>query len=116
MKKPIFRGEAHLCYGGPLILNTGKWTARAANDKYIVREESTEDKIWWGIYNRPMSPEKFSGLLTRLQAYWQGEELFVQDCYVGADPELPDADPDHHRKRLAEPVRAQHVHPAAHAG
>jgi phosphoenolpyruvate carboxykinase (ATP) len=85
-EEAIFRGEAHLCYGGPLILNTGKWTARAANDKYIVREESTEDKIWWGIYNRPMSPEKFSGLLTRMQAYWQGEELFVQDCYVGADP------------------------------
>jgi phosphoenolpyruvate carboxykinase (ATP) len=85
-EEAIFRGEAHLCCGGPLILNTGKWTARAANDKYIVREESTEDKIWWGIYNRPMSPEKFSGLFGRLQAYLQGEELFVQDCHVGADP------------------------------
>ncbi|MBZ5499393.1 MAG: phosphoenolpyruvate carboxykinase (ATP) [Acidobacteriia bacterium] len=85
-EEAIFRGEAHLCHGGPLILNTGKWTARAANDKYIVREESTEDKIWWGIYNRPMAPDKFSGLLARLQAYLQGEELFVQDCYVGGDP------------------------------
>ena len=86
-EEAIFRGEAHVVYGGPLILNTGKWTARAANDKYIVREESTGDKIWWGIYNRPMSPEKFGGLLTRMQAFLQGEELFVQDCYVGADPE-----------------------------
>ncbi len=86
-EEAVFRGEAHVVYGGPMILNTGKWTARAANDKYIVREESTEDKIWWGIYNRPMSPEKFGGLLTRMQAFLQGEELFVQDCYVGADPE-----------------------------
>ncbi|MGD0308632.1 MAG: phosphoenolpyruvate carboxykinase (ATP) [Acidobacteriota bacterium] len=85
-EEAIFRGEAHLSNGGALILNTGKWTARAANDKYIVREDTTEDKIWWGIYNRPMTPDKFSGLLQRVQAFLQGEELFVQDCYVGADP------------------------------
>ncbi len=85
-EEAIFRGEGHMSYGGPLIVNTGKWTARAANDKFIVREESTEDKIWWGVYNRPFSFEKFNGVLARLQAYLQGEELFVQDCYVGADP------------------------------
>jgi len=86
-EEAIFRGEAHMSFGGPMILSTGKWTARAANDKYVVREETTEDKIWWGIYNRPMNPDKFSGLWARLQAFLQGEELFVQDCYVGADPE-----------------------------
>lgn len=85
-EEAIFRGEAHMVYGGPLIVNTGKWSARAANDKFIVRESSTEDKIWWGVYNRPFSQEKFDGLLARLQAFLQGEELFVQDCYVGADP------------------------------
>jgi phosphoenolpyruvate carboxykinase (ATP) len=85
-EEAIFRGEAHMIYGGPLIVNTGKWSARAANDKFIVKESSTEDKIWWGVYNRPFSQEKFDGLLARLQAFLQGEELFVQDCYVGADP------------------------------
>jgi phosphoenolpyruvate carboxykinase (ATP) len=85
-EEAIFRGEAHMVYGGPLIVNTGKWSARAANDKFIVKESSTEDKIWWGVYNRPFSQEKFDGLLARLQAFLQGEELFVQDCYVGADP------------------------------
>jgi len=85
-EEAVFRGEAHVVNGGPLIVSTGKWTARAANDKYIVREQTTEDKIWWGVYNRPMNPDKFSGLLARLQAFLQGEELFVQDCYVGADP------------------------------
>lgn len=85
-EEAIFRGEAHIVYGGPLIVNTGKWSARAANDKFIVKEASTEDKIWWGVYNRPFSQEKFDGLLARLQAFLQGEELFVQDCYVGADP------------------------------
>jgi phosphoenolpyruvate carboxykinase (ATP) len=86
-EEAVFRGEGHVVEGGPFLVHTGKWTARAANDKYIVRESSTEDKIWWGVYNRPMAPEKFGGLLTRLQAFLQGEEVFVQDCCVGADPE-----------------------------
>ncbi len=75
-----------MVHGGPFLVNTGKWTARAANEKYFVREASTEDKIDWGEYNRPISPEKFNGILARLQAFLQGEELFVQDVYVGADP------------------------------
>lgn len=83
----IFRNEAHLAKDGPIIVKTGKHTARAAADKYIVKEESTENKIWWGVYNRPYSLEKFNSLMGRLQAYAQGEEFFVQDCYAGADPD-----------------------------
>ena len=86
-EEAVFRGETHVTYGGALLVSTGKHTSRAAPDKYIVREYSTENMVDWGEYNRPMSPEKFSGLLTRLQAFLQDEELFVQDCYVCADPE-----------------------------
>lgn len=86
-EEAIFRNEGKVVYGGPLLVNTGKWTARAANDKYFVKESTTEDKIDWGEYNRPMSPEKFDGIFSRLQAFLQGEELFVQDVFVGADPE-----------------------------
>ncbi len=84
-EEAVFRNEAHIVDQGALHVLTGKWTARAANDKYIVKEPTTQDKIWWGVYNRPMSPDKFDGLVDRLLAYLQGEELFVQDCYVGAD-------------------------------
>lgn len=86
-EEAVFRGEGNIVKGGPFIVNTGKWTARAANDKYVVKESTTDDKIWWGEYNRPMSPDKFSGIVTRLQAFLQGEELFVQDVYSGADPD-----------------------------
>jgi phosphoenolpyruvate carboxykinase (ATP) len=82
-----FRQEGMMAHGGPFVVNTGKWSARAAQDKYIVREASTSDKIWWGEYNRPYTPENFSSLLARVQAFLQDEELFVQDCYAGADPE-----------------------------
>ena len=49
IEEATFRGEGHLVQGGALLVNTGKWTARAANDKFIVFEESTADKIWWGV-------------------------------------------------------------------
>ena len=71
---------------GPFIVNTGKHTARAANDKIIVREPNSEGNIWWGQYNRPFNFDKFNGVFQRLQGYLQGRDLFVQDCYGGADP------------------------------
>ena len=83
----VFRREAKLTMQGPVAVNTGKHSARAANDKYVVRESSTEDRIWWGQYNRPYAPEKFSNLLQRLQAFLQDRDVFVQDCYAGADPQ-----------------------------
>ena len=86
-EEAVFRNEGKVAAHGPFIVNTGKHTARAAADKFIVREESTENKIWWGVYNRPYSSEKFNALLNRMQAYAQDEEFFVQDCYAGADPD-----------------------------
>jgi len=86
-EEAIFRNEGKLVKGGALLVNTGKHTARAAADKFVVREESTDQDIWWGIYNRPYSHEKWSQLIARLQAWAQGEEFFVQDVYAGADPD-----------------------------
>ncbi len=82
----VFRGEARISHLGPVVVTTGKHTARAAADKFIVREHATEKRVWWGEYNRPFSSEKFSGLLTRMQGFLQGRDVFVQDCYAGADP------------------------------
>ncbi|HTY38171.1 MAG TPA: phosphoenolpyruvate carboxykinase (ATP) [Bacteroidota bacterium] len=81
-----FRREARITSLGPIVANTGKHTARSANDKFVVKEPSTQDKIWWGQYNRPFSPEKFHDLFNRMQGFLQGRDVFVQDCYAGADP------------------------------
>jgi phosphoenolpyruvate carboxykinase (ATP) len=70
-----------------MVVNTGKHTARAAQDKFIVREPDSEEHVWWGEYNRPISAEKFAETFSRVQGYLQGRDLFVQDCYGGADPE-----------------------------
>lgn len=81
-----FRKEARITKMGPIVAYTGKHTARAASDKFIVKEPTTQEHIWWGEYNRPFSPEKFNDLFNRMQGYLQGRDVFVQDCYAGADP------------------------------
>ena len=85
-EEAIFRSEGKISRHGPFVVNTGKHTARAANDKVIVQETTTEGQIWWGQYNRPYSSEKFNDLSNRVQGFLQGRDLFVQDCYAGADP------------------------------
>jgi phosphoenolpyruvate carboxykinase (ATP) len=86
-EEAVFRGEGRLGNHGPFLVNTGKHTARAAADKFVVREPSSEEWIWWGQYNRPYSPESFNQLLARVQGYLQNRDIFVQDCYAGADPD-----------------------------
>ena len=83
----VFRGEGRLSHLGPIVVTTGKHTARAAADKFVVREETTENHVWWGEYNRPFNPQNFNALLARLSGFLQDRDVFVQDCYAGADPE-----------------------------
>jgi len=83
----IFRGEARLSHLGPIIANTGKHTGRSASDKFVVKEPTTQDHVWWGQYNRPFAADKFDDLFNRMQGFLQGRDAFVTDCYIGADPD-----------------------------
>ncbi len=83
----IFRREGRISLMGPIVLKSGKHTSRAAQDKFIVREATTEDHVWWGEYNRPLAADKFDEIYARLSGFLQGRDVFVQDCYVGADPD-----------------------------
>jgi phosphoenolpyruvate carboxykinase (ATP) len=85
-EESLFRGEGWMVDAGPLLVHTGKHTARSASDKFIVREPESEAHVWWGSYNRPFAPEKFEDVYNRLLAYFQGRDVFVQDVYAGADP------------------------------
>ena len=84
-EKILTRREGRLSHLGPLVVRTGHHTGRSANDKFIVREASTEDKIWWGPINTPMSEECFDRLHQRMVLHLQMNDLFVQDCFAGAD-------------------------------
>ena len=81
------RQEGKVSKDGALVVCTGQHTGRSANDKFVVLDETTEDDIWWGKVNAPYEPARFDALFERMMAHLEGSELYVQDCYVGADPE-----------------------------
>jgi phosphoenolpyruvate carboxykinase (ATP) len=82
----IKNNEGHLTHNGPVITRTGLHTGRAAKDKFIVEEEETRDHIWWGKVNKAITPSTFENMFRRLQAYLQDRDVWVQDCFAGADP------------------------------
>ncbi len=81
----VRRQEGIFTQQGAVVVNTGKHTGRSPNDKFIVKELSSENRIWWGKVNRPFEEAKFESLQKRMFQYLQGKELFVQDCFAGAD-------------------------------
>lgn len=85
VEEAVFRNEGALVSGGPFVANTGRHTARSANDKFVVREADSEGNIWWGVYNRPFSADKFEVLYDRMLGFLQRRDVFVQDVYAGAD-------------------------------
>jgi len=79
------RGEGSILHLGPIAVRTGLHTGRAAKDKFIVDEPDNKQNIWWGKVNVAFSEQHFDLLFRRLQAYLQGRDLYVQDCYAGHD-------------------------------
>ncbi|MEJ2162357.1 MAG: phosphoenolpyruvate carboxykinase (ATP), partial [Robiginitalea sp.] len=70
---------------GALAVNTGEFTGRAPQDRFIVRDQITEDKVWWGPVNKPFDPEKFDRLYQKVIGYLNNKPLYVRDCFVCAD-------------------------------
>ena len=85
-EEAVRRQEAAIAANGPLACRTGQHTGRSPNDKFIVREPSSEAQIDWGKVNRPMDPARFEALHADLLSSLTDKELFVQDCFAGADP------------------------------
>ncbi len=84
-EETVRRREGLIAHLGPIVVRTGHYTGRSPKDKFIVKEETSEKNIWWGVENKPFDRDKFRGLFHRLLAYLQGKDVFVQDCYAGAD-------------------------------
>lgn len=82
----IRRGEGRLAASGAVGVETGQHTGRSAEDKYIVRDDQTDDAIWWDNA-KEMSEEQFDRLLADFVGFARHKELFVQDLYAGADAE-----------------------------
>ena len=88
VEQAVARGEGVLAKEGPLVVETGRFTGRSAQDKYMVRDAETDATIWWGKSNAAMAPEKFAALKADfLAALADKNELFVQDLFGGSQPE-----------------------------
>ncbi len=83
----IRRQEGVLAQHGPLVCRTGAHTGRSPNDKFVVKEPSSEGQVWWGKVNKAIDAAHFDTLRRDLVAHLTGQELFVQDLYAGADAE-----------------------------
>ena len=82
----IRKGEGELAHMGPFVAVTKPHTGRSPNDKFVVKEPSTEADVDWGKVNQPLSEAHFEALLADVKTYLNGlGELFVQDLYCGAD-------------------------------
>jgi len=82
------RGDGRLAEGGPLAVDTGLFTGRSPQDKFVVDEPHSRERIWWGSVNRPLAEDRFDGLRAKVTAYLAAQEtLYVIDAFAGADPE-----------------------------
>ena len=81
----VKRGEGLVAEGGALVVSTGGHTGRSPNDKFVVRDEATQNTIWWDN-NRAMSRPQFEALKTDFLGHARLKNLFVQDLMAGADP------------------------------
>ncbi|CAN5627253.1 phosphoenolpyruvate carboxykinase (ATP) [soil metagenome] len=83
----VRRGEGRLARNGAFVGLTSPHTGRSPNDKFVVRESSTEDRIWWSKVNVELAADRFEALLNDVREHLSGSELFVSDLWAGADPE-----------------------------
>ena len=84
--KTIALGQGVEVSNGALAVNTGKYTGRSPEDRFIVKDSITENEVWWGKVNIPFEPIAFDALYKKVTAYLSNKEVYVRDSYVCSDP------------------------------
>ena len=84
----LLRGHGRLAHGGALVVDTGRFTGRSPQDKFVVDEPGSRDRIWWGDVNHPLAEERFEGLRTKVTEHLGAQDvLYVVDHFAGANPD-----------------------------
>ncbi|NNE78508.1 MAG: phosphoenolpyruvate carboxykinase (ATP) [Pricia sp.] len=86
-KLTLEKGMGTETENGTLCINTGKFTGRSPKDRFLVKDNYTMEKIWWGRINKPLDPDNFKSLYDQVTTYLSGKEVYVRDAYVCADPQ-----------------------------
>ena len=85
-EEAIARREGTVVAGGPIVCRTGQHTGRSPNDRFLVEEPTSAGNIDWGTVNRPIAGDRFDAVHRLVGEHLRDKDLFVQDCYAGADP------------------------------
>ncbi len=81
------RSEGEFADMGPFVAVTTPHTGRSPNDKFVVKDPTSEKDVDWGKVNHALSAKKYQLLLDDVRNYLnETPELFVEDLYCGADP------------------------------
>jgi phosphoenolpyruvate carboxykinase (ATP) len=83
--KTISNNQGVEASSGALAVNTGEFTGRSPKDRFIVKDDITKDRVWWGNINIPFESDKFEALYKKVTAYLSEKEVYVRDCYACAD-------------------------------
>lgn len=81
----IEKGQGQEASSGALAVNTGEFTGRSPQDRFIVKDAITADKVWWGNINIPFEADQFQKLYAKVTAYLSHKEVFVRDSFACAD-------------------------------
>lgn len=83
----VLRQEAAISNTGAVVVNTGKHTGRAPNDKFIVQYNDQSDQgVWWGKTNQPISQAHFNLVYQKMCSYLQNRDVYIQDLQTAAHP------------------------------
>ena len=75
---------------GAVNVMTGVYTGRSPKDKFFVKNEASENSVWWTSEeykndNKPCSEEAWADLKAKAVKELSGKRLFVVDTFCGAN-------------------------------
>jgi len=78
----LLKNQGHLVDSGALSINTGKFTGRSPKDRYIVKDDITKDKVYWGDINISIDTKYYDKLYLKITDYLSNKDIYVRDSYV----------------------------------
>lgn len=86
IKLSLESGDCQQTNTKALVVDTGEFKGRSPKDKYVVMDDYTKDKIWFGEVNNPLSEDNYNKIYSKLMTYCQDKKLYLRDCHVCSDP------------------------------
>ena len=87
IKDAVENNEGVIGLNGALMVDTGEFSGRIPNDKFIVDESSSNENIWWGEVNQKLSEENFDHLFSKVLETYENltSSYYVFDGFAGDD-------------------------------